>query len=173
MAAVVGFLCEWGNKLILRHGRRGVGSTKVAVSAGEQNEIRLDCEAESSTEEAVQPGPIEDDVPQQGSRSTCHPKRGRYFTLPSLEQGLASTGGKHPEIGAFRPRVSFRRSTLVSSVSSRNSISEPGIDRRLSVNLPTTTPLIAGPVFMHWWVALVAMVELVLSAINDQIQSEE
>lgn len=155
LAAVLGFFCQVGDKLIARHGRRDDGNkkTRVAVCPGKRGEMRLDYEVA-----AVQTGPKENDTSKQGSGSR------RQVSTKASELETATRNQ------ALGPRVSFGHTTstsslLLSTISSRNAVR--GSRRNLPVNLGRTSPH-AGPVFLHWGIALVAMTELVLSAIHNK-----
>lgn len=194
-AAVLGFLCEVGNKTILRQGRRDrVSSSRVAVFAGVRNEIELECEAESLKGMGVAVVPTglkEDGAPKLGHYSSrCSSQRRDSLDFapqasPGLVRARASTNGK--ELREFRHlpqafldlertrartngikrRATFHhalpsrssRQSMLSSISSRDSTSEPGVSR-------------APSVILHWGIALVAMTELVLSAINNNHTSD-
>lgn len=170
LAAVLGFLCEVGNKLIARQEHRyRSNSSRVAVYTGERGDrLRLNNEVA-----AVQTGPEEDDTPKQASSLRDHFSSKSYLLSRSESRGLerrrASTMAAEFETApcqAHAPRPSFfSQSVLLSSMSSRNSLREPRPNP--PIDLPTAAPH-AGPDPLHWDIALAAMAELVLSAINPQ-----
>lgn len=175
LAAVLGFLCQVGDNVIARQGRCGDGNgSRVAVYAGERGEMKLDNEVA-----AVRSTPKEEIVKSKrshsgstrdpSSRTNCllwtHPES------PGLERGRSSTVAWELETASsaghqVSARGSFGRSGLHSSMSSsRNSIREPR--RQQSVSGGRTAPR-AGPAPVHWGIALVAVAELVLSAIHNK-----
>lgn len=179
IAAVLGFLCEVGNKLISVQGRRDSNS-RVAVSAGERTEIQLECDLDELA--VAQIGPSKEvDTANPCSSSTHETDRARaplkHTTQTSpdlLERRRTSVNGKELRAlhRALPSRASFRQSLLLASMSSRNtSLSAPAGSRRNSHDQATAAPL-AGPVVLHWGIALVAMTELVLSAIHNNQKND-
>lgn len=172
MAAVLGFLCEVGDKLIDRQRRRGGGNnSRVAVDAGEPGEMKLDYEVAG-----VQPS-REANIKVRRSYSSC--SRDPSFRAnsllwthsesPGVGRKRASTNATDFETAAcqalFPPRASVGRSGFLSSMSSRKLTRGPTLHR--PVHHPPTAPH-AGTVPLHWSIALAALVELVLSAFKAQ-----
>lgn len=163
MAAVLGFVCEFGDKLIAREERGDLGnnnSSRVAVCTGERVEMQLNNEGA-----AVQTGAKKDDH-SASVNSLLWP----HSKSLGLERKRFSTNATEFEIAtcnqAVAPRV--RRSRLLHSPMSSSSRSSRRRSRRSQpANLGMATPH-TGPVLLHWGIALVAMAELVLSAIHNK-----
>lgn len=176
LAVVLGFLCQVGDNVIAHQGRRGDGNgSRVAVYAGERGEMRLDNEVaavrSTSKEEIFKSkrspsGSTRDPSSRMNCLLQTHPES------PGLERGQSLTVASELEISSSAshqvpaPRGSFGRSSLHSSMSSsRISLREPR--RQHSVTWGRATPR-AGPTPVHWGIALVAVAELVLSAIHNK-----
>lgn len=190
IATVLGFLCEVGDKLNTRQALIRYGWNKVAVSAGggdeqgkgEDDEKATDCDSVSLKKRtsAIQLSPSEDRTTQRDPRVARHAHRRRTVctstpSLPHPEQERAGSDRTvpvsqaslrtHPSRHILRRGSDMSRTTLGTAMSSRSLLPQLRSTRRRSSQPtdPVSPPL-------HWALALVALAELVLSAVNNHMK---
>lgn len=178
IATVLGFLCEFGDKLGRRwSARRGNGGTVAVAAMGDMEENHTVSGPVTITTAA-------------GETSTTAAANREFGTtdallrpkfLPSLRseaevlqiasapasprgERVPLTKGKTLQRNIVLPPLQIKKeSTAPRSDSSPRNV-------RVSPKRPTDVP--AGPVSIHWGLALVAAAQLVLSVIRDQTQDE-
>lgn len=183
IATVLGFLSEVGEMLVLRQGLRD-RSNKVAVE--ENYEMKADYEETGSSlgPVAIQPCSSGERTTQQDSRSIHHAGRrsscfgptpaspfwnGRQVGTDTTEPIVRASNQAHSSHCSLRKKKSgLLRTTLGSAMSSHSLLAGSGATRRQSFGLVMGTTPVTPEVPVHWGLALVAAVELVLSAVSNQ-----
>lgn len=217
IAAVIGFLCETVDMLVLRWGdRRGARNNKVAISAPErgerekkQSDAILECEGgehtrltgtrsigvvadRGSSDKQARSGSIDKQAQSQTSdllvtnndlrmvRTHSAPFSPTLGGRPSSPKDLLQKYGtpRHGHgritLSKIQPARSPKRLSLIKQPQSwplkhkHPSTASGGENVRDKADAA-----LAGRVAMHWILALVATLELVLSAISDRTQDDE
>ncbi|CAN0022943.1 unnamed protein product [Ectocarpus sp. 6 AP-2014] len=181
IALVLGFLCEAGDKAVVRLGTR-VGGNKVAVLAAEEGEPETDCEVGETTGKTV---PYGLDASRKNSASaatvplTRRHSTGRLYLTPTPP--FRGHGDARDASGSNLPRSARTSSNLLQKVSSLYSSRpfskltliksgaalHPGSDLGEETVIPSAHDDDTGSV--HWGLALVGLVQLLMSAVDDYV----
>ncbi|CAM9353417.1 unnamed protein product [Ectocarpus sp. 12 AP-2014] len=182
IAAVLGFLCEAGDKAVVRLGTRA-GGNKVAVLAADEGKQETDCEVVETTGKTVPYG-LDASRTASVSAATVPPTRryttGRVYFTPTSP--LRGHGNASDTSGSNRSaRTSSNMIQKVSFLYSSRSLSKitlaksgaalhPGSDVGEETLTPSAHDDDAGSV--HWGLALVGLVQLLMSAVDDYVSDE-
>lgn len=192
IAAVLGFISDKGDEVKNVNFRQlfssGSSEKKVAVYAGE-NEHKRDCEVGLS----AQPVPTEDTAVTEGVRAG-HRQTDRRYTLMHISSAPETPVrvGRQGREGPIEPSKNnvplqlYGARRFLKNISQRTTVSISGSRRssgsRWSLASESTATLAAASretklkfggssTSLHWGLALAAVLQLVLSAISDQLST--
>lgn len=193
VAVVLGFLCEAGEKLAIVGNacRRKRSRKRVAVSVGEgdgsEEHLGLSLDVERGARRAISNNTSNavsntDNSTAEGLQdihdALSRPRAGRIiFSAPtSPVGGRARAITDDAVLSTSHALLHVHGRPVLRDIHTENTVGfsprrpKPSFERKyLDVAMPEKQPgsQLAGPVAVHWGLALVAVIQLVLSAIND------
>ncbi|CAM9349910.1 unnamed protein product [Ectocarpus sp. 8 AP-2014] len=182
IATVLGFLCEAGDKAVVRLGTR-VGGNKVAVLAADEGKPETDCEVGETTGKTVPYGLDASRKTSVSAAATVPPTRrhttgplyltptstlrghgdGRDVSDSNLPRSARTSSNLLQKMSFLYSSRSFPKLTLMKSGAALH----PGSDLGEETVTPSAHDDDTGSV--HWGLALVGVMQLLMSAVDDYI----